>query len=288
MKIVLGMDLRSASSGALRFARWLIDTGVSRREDVLAVHVIEMDHLLGAVRPFGPGTLPERLLPGMRQKLDEAGLDVRAEVVEADNAEHALVEAAQRHAAEMLVVGRRGSPSSFVRLGRVARRLLRELPTSIAIVPPEIRATPGAGLGPGPVLLASDLGSTSSPAAAFAQRLGETSGAGLSAVHVVPTQHTPHTAYERVGLEPIPDDELVETRTRAFAAWREQQGLQEAEAIVERGELVESLVAVAAHTGAPMLVCGSRRLPVGKRMFVSSVSSTLSGLAQCPVITVGG
>jgi nucleotide-binding universal stress UspA family protein len=287
MRIVLGMDLRSGSTGALRFARWLVDTGACSLEEVLAVHVIEMDHLLAAVRPFGPGTLPERLLPVMRESLDEVGLGVRAEVLEADDAEHALTEVVERHRAQMLVVGRRGSPSSFVRLGRVARRLLRALPTAVAIVPPEIRAAPGAGLGPGPILLASDVGVTSAPATAFARDLAETTGAGLAAVHVVPTQHEPHTAYDRVGVEHVPDDELVATRARSFAAWREQQAVAEAQPILERGELVESIIAAAERTGAPLIVCGSRRLPVAQRLFVSSVSSTLSGLAQCPVVTVG-
>lgn len=290
MRIVLGMDLRSGSAGVLRLARWLVDTRACLAEDVLAVHVIETDHLLAAVRPFGPGTLPERLVPLMRQALDEVGLPIRAEVVEADNAEQALTEATERHGAQMLLVGRRGTPSSFVRLGRVARRLLRTLPTAVTIVPPEIRAGlhGAAGLGPGPILVTSDLGSTSAPAAVFARGLADATGAGLSTVHVVPTPHTPHTAYERVGLEGIPERELVASRAELFARWRAQQGLQDIESVLERGELVESILATAKRIGAPLVVCGSRQMPTAKRLYVSSVSSTLSGLAECPVVTVGG
>jgi nucleotide-binding universal stress UspA family protein len=285
MRVVLAMDLRSGSAGALRFARWLLDTGACVPEDLLAVHVIEIDHLLAAVRPFGPGTLPEKLVPLLREALDEVGLPVRAEVLEADNAEQALAEVAQRHRAQMLIIGRRGSPSSFVRLGRVARRLLRSLPTAITVVPPEIRKGP-TGLGPGPILLASDLGTTDTPAISFARELGTATNAGLGTVHVVPTAHTPHTAYERIGLEPISESERLSKRTAQLEAWRQQHGLGENEAIVLQGELVESILTAAERIGTPLIVCGSRRLSVGKRMFVSSVSSSLSGLAECPVVTV--
>jgi nucleotide-binding universal stress UspA family protein len=287
MRVVLAMDLRPGSAGTLRFARWLIDSGACVPEDVLAVHVVETDHLLAAVRPFGPGTLPERLAPLMREALDEVGLRVRAEVLEADNAEHALEEVTQRHAARMLLVGRRGSPSSFVRLGRVARRLLRTLPTAVTVVPPELRATGATGLGPGPILLASDLGSTDTRAVAFARELAESTGAGLDTVHVIPTPHTPHTAYDRVGLEPIPEHELLASRTDLLERWRTRHDLRDTESFVLRGELVETVLATAKRTGTPLIVCGSRQLSVGKRMFISSVSSSLCGLAECPVVTVG-
>lgn len=284
MRVVLGMDLRSGSTGVLRLARWLVDAGACTPEEMLAIHVIEADHLLSSVRPFGPGTLPDRLVPLVRGELDDAGLQVRAEVVEAANAEQALTDVIARHRSDLVVIGRRGTPSSFVRLGRVARRLLRRLPTAVAVVPAELKQT---GIGPGPVLVATDLSPTSVPAVAFAREIAAATNTGLGTVHIVPTTDSPHTAYLRAGLEPLPEKELIEARRKRFAAWREEHGLADAEAILERGELVESLLNTAKHSGAPLVVCGSRHLPVRKRVFVSSVASTLSGLADCAVVTVG-
>lgn len=280
------MDLAPDSRGAVHLVRWLVESGVAAAKDVLAVHVIETEHLLSSMRPFGPGTLPDALLPMMRQRLTTAKLsEARAEIVETTNAEHGLAEVVARHEADLLVVGRRGTPSSFVRLGRVARRLLRSLPTAVAVTPAGLEPEK---IGPGPVLLATDLGSSDTSAIAFARRVANESGSGLAVVHIVPTPTAPHTAYVRAGLEPLSQQERMAQHRQHLDAWRRDHGLEDAEAILESGELVESLMTVAEACAASLIVCGSRHLSASKRLFVSSVASTLAGLAEHAVVTVPG
>lgn len=285
MRISIGLDLTPGSSGCLRLARWFVERGLSRPEDLLVVHVIETDHLWSAVRPFGPGTLPDALLAELRRALTAASLEgVRAEVLEAPSADQALADTMQRHRADLIIVGRRGTPSSFVRLGRVARRILRQLPAPIVVAPPE--ATPVRPIGPGPIVVATDLTPASAGAAAFADGLARRAGLDLLLVHVMPTPSEPHTAYLRAGVQARPREDLERERTDALSAWASEHGLEGHRRLLAHGELVETLVRVAEEHGAPLLVCGSRRLGLRERFFVSSVASTTSALAPCPVVTV--
>ena len=282
MRIVIGVDLRSNSQGALRFVKWLMQSASIAPSDVVAVHTIETDHLLRAVRPFGPGTLPDKLLPALRETLDAAGLEgIRGEIVEADDACEALEDACDRHQTDLLVLGRRGTASSFVRLGRTVRRMLRSLPVITIVVLPELE-TPGLG----PVILASDLGATSADASAFADDFAAKIGSSLLVAHAVPTQTEPHTAYLRAGVEPKPRDERVAGAREHLAAWIAQRGLAEGTGTIVEGDLVESLIDLAKHRGAPLLVFGSREMELKQRLYFASAASTAAGLASCPVAVV--
>lgn len=282
MRIVIGVDLRSNSQGALRFLRWLMQSASVAPQDVVALHTIETDHLLRAVRPFGPGTLPDKLLPILRETLDAAGLEgVRGEIVEADDACEALSDACERHEADLMVLGRRGTASSFVRLGRTVRRMLRQLPVVTIVAPAELE-TPGLG----PVVLASDLGPTTAGAAAFAEDFASKVGTSLLAATAIPTQTEPHTAYLRAGLELKPRDERVRDARERLAEWIAARGLPEGIGTVVEGDLVESLLDLAEHRGTPLLVFGSREMGLKERLYLASAASTAAGLAKCAVAVV--
>ena len=103
----------------------------------------------------------------------------RVIVHEANQAEDGLAHAAEGAAG--LVIGRaaRAGEESFVRLGPVARRLLRRLPGPVVVAPRDLMAVP-----PGPILLATDLGDATAAALPFAQRLAARHGRPLELVHI--------------------------------------------------------------------------------------------------------
>lgn len=185
-------------------------------------------------------------------------------------------------AASGLVIGRaaeRGS-RALVRLGRVARRVLRRLPCPVVVVPPDLSA-----VGVGPILLATDLGPASRTAARVAAELAVRCGHSVELIHVV-------------------DDRSVQLIDVLQSAWlaRRQALISEAEAATARwagehllgaairhvrtGNPVDVLVETAAARRAALVVVGSRRLSTSMRLFATSTASELAAASSCPVCVV--
>lgn len=181
------------------------------------------------------------------------------------NAPHAIAEAADQYAADVVLIGRRAKrfDASFIRLGSVARRILRVLPTTILTVPPDVRSE---DLGDGPILLATDLTPSSEGAARFSRRLARHTGRPLRVLHAASDSSSP------------PDE--VED---ALRRWCEDHDLDDATLCVREGEPAD-IVFAEANACRPLCVAvGSRRLSMVERVFETSVGSTLSARARWPV-----
>jgi nucleotide-binding universal stress UspA family protein len=181
-----------------------------------------------------------------------------------------------------LLVGRVGRRDgrALLRLGRVARRLLRHLPAPVMVVPPDL---PRTDVGRGPLILATDLTHHSANAAATAARLAKELRRGLLVVHVEDVwQSTPPLVFEGLGMvPPVPGKKVGDV-----AAWARAHGLATAEPRLASGGVVESLLALATDEDAPVLICGSRRLDLAERIFVSSTATELARLADRAVLVV--
>ena len=135
-------------------------------------------------------------------------------------------------AASGLVIGRaaeRGS-RAVVRLGRVARRVLRRLPCPVVVVPPDLSA-----VADGPILLATDLDVASASAVTFARDLAARHGRELKVVHVGETRYSdliddlePYWQQARDQLSPGEKD--AQGLDNAIAKAREQLGQKAAPA----------------------------------------------------------
>ncbi|WAS93158.1 universal stress protein [Nannocystis punicea] len=270
---IVALDLRDRSRGALAFAGWLGAAG----ESVVGAYVLEPWS-----RPYLRGDLEADLSAAVVRATAALGCRSPDRIVteEAETAEAGLARAAV--GATGLIVGRVASHPrrALSRLGPVARRLLRQLPAPVVVVPPTL-----ATVAAGPILLATDFGSASDEAASFAQGLAARLGRALEVVHVG------EDFYEE-------DDEIrdpIWTRARDayrtevaqdIERWAAAHGLAAAPRHLRFGDPVLELADLAEARDAALVVVGSRRLGFPARLFLSSTASALAGLAACPVAVV--
>lgn len=297
MKWIVGVDLRETATGALHFSQWLARHSTRPvRHVFVPVHVLEESYLLHVLRQTTEADVEARARADARAQLARAELEAIAQPIKITRgvaADDALFRELEAERADALVIGRQ-APSHerhFVRLGRVARRLVRGLPCPIIVAPPDLRVD---RIGSGPIVLATDLDDsgpegrkyeTCGAAAKFAHRLALATGRRLVVAHVIPhelesARYVPTTTieqfYSQVGLD----------RQRDLQHWKTTHGVAEAASIVAHGDVVARLTAIAEVEGAPMIVCGSRRLGALERVFATSVATDLSCWAECAIAIV--
>lgn len=190
----------------------------------------------------------------------------------------ALVAASNFYDVDGLLIGRHGprDGGTIVRLGTVARQLLRRLPTAVMVVPPDHDP---AEHPRGPVLVATDLAPDASAAGRFGLRLAQELGVDLVLLHV------PETGQLAAQLGAAPHSPIV-ADPEAFDQWVQQYGLGGARTETCPGDPVEQTLKLARAHDASIIVCGSRRLSTMDRVFQASTGSTLAAHARRPVVVV--
>lgn len=286
-KWTLGLDLREGAEGPLVFARWLrAQLEPTAPATIEPIHVIEADQLgllaTADKREQAVGLAEDAVTRTLERSGDNTPLD-DLRFVEVGTPEDVLAEAAKD--ADGLVIGRlapRGK-DRLLRLGGVARRLLRRLPGPTIVVPPDTKSD---DLGKGPIVLACDAHEDSLGAARFALRMADLLRRELVLAHVVPMPHGWSVGY-------LPPDSVKQIRAdlrtrgeRTLERWATQHGITGLRGIVTEGIVAEELARLAESEDALMLVTGSRKLNAIERLFVTSVGSELAASASCPVVVV--
>lgn len=284
----LGLDLREGAEGPLVFARWLVAelsrNGESAELD--PVHVIEQDQvglLASAERHDEVIALAEDAVVKAMQRAGDPGPLVGLRLVEVGEPEDVLSESAKQ--SDGLIIGRlapRGR-DKILRLGGVARRLLRRLPGPTVVVPPDLSS---AQIGKGPIVFACDGDDDSLGAARFAVKLADALRRELVLAHVVPMPYGWSVGY-------LPSDAIKQVRAdlrtrgeRTLERWATKHGLHGLRGFVSEGMVAEELNRLATEQDALMVIVGSRKLNALERMFVTSVGSELAASAAAPVVVV--
>ncbi|PRQ09694.1 universal stress protein [Enhygromyxa salina] len=279
----LGLDLREGAEGPLVFARWLRDQADLT---LVPIHVIEPDQhrlLASAEKHEQAVALAEDALARTLERVGSSSPLEDVRMIEVGSPEDVLASAALD--SDGLIIGRlapRGK-DRLLRLGGVARRLLRRLPAPTIVVPPDTRAQ---NIGKGPIVLAADTHEDSVGAARFALRMAELLGRELILAHVVPMPYGWSIGY-------LPAESVKQVRAdlraggeRTLERWASQHGITGLRGVVTEGIVTEELGRLAKAEDALMLVTGSRKLNALERLFVTSVGSELSASAPCPVAVV--
>jgi len=286
---IVGLDLRPSSHGAVRFASWFARSGRPADDiELLGLHVIEREQLAPIFRFQSPDEVGRRAKEALERELEQSDarkLFDREALGLGPRAHDVLEQYAAREHAEVIVVGRQlqGHSGAVLRLGTNARRLLRSLPATVIVVPPDYAKIP---FGPGPILVATDLGDDALEACRFAERAGARMRRPVQAIHVIPPLDPLLHAY-------VPEGGWVELGEQAHAEgllalrqWLEQHQLSALEPRVVQGNPVDAIAEVVQSTRAPLLVAGSRRLPGLLRAFVGSTSAALAAELPVPVAVV--
>lgn len=265
----------------MQFAAWLRRSDSVRPDQIIAVHVVEDESLGNVVAYHSESEVLGAASDACKRLIDDTFTrDVFGPplVVRAQRAEDQLAAAIDLHEADAVVIGRQAKTGDFrlVRLGRVARRLVRRLPGPVVVVPPELL---NSEVGKGPVLLATDLGEDRA-AAAFARRFAHMTGRQVHVVHVVPR---PVDEAMSVYLPEVDWGALVSDRTRQadarMAMWCNEAHLGDAPREVVDGPVGPTIRSVADRVDACAIVVGSRKLGPVDRLFTASVGSELASYA---------
>ena len=278
MRWMVGVDARHLAGGAVAFARWLAQ---GHGNDVLGVHVVEwvpsMQHRLEHAEP---DDVRSRAADALRTLEQDAHFTELGAIV-ATAAEDGLETAVDSKKADALVLGRRAprSGSGVVRLGRVARRMLRRLPVPVIIVPPDLET-----IGDGPVVLAVDLTESCGHAATIAARIATAMGRDLVLMHAIhPPDRGPYFPAE---VWDLAMSDLRDRSEQGFLTWADRHGVGAAERIIIEGPPVQMVVELAEERDACLLVVGSRQLGGLERLFLSSLGSELAASSPRPVAVV--
>ncbi len=286
---IVGLDLQPSGDGALEFARWIKRAAPSGRTiRFVGVHVLESFYLYPILRHHKL----ETVVRWARETLDRDVADADAtktfdelHVLQGGTAEQTLQEICQQRRSQGLIVGRHAAREGryIVRLGRVARRALREIDRPTFIVPPDFTAKTA---GQGPIVVATNLDDASVSAVNFARTLGRSLGKDLLLVHVIATP-------QRYGARYLPSDSLeaIHLQREATAqadleSWAEENGFGDIEMQAVAGSVVGELLTVASGNEASMLVVGSRRLATWERVLLGSVAGEVAATATSPVAVV--
>ena len=285
---ILGLDLREGAEGPLVFARWLTaalaDHGVTAQLD--PVHVLEQDQLgllASADRHEEAVALAEDAVTRTLERAGDPTPLPGVRLVEVGTPEDVLAHASS--GADGLVIGRLAPrhKDQILRLGGVARRLLRRLPVPTWVVPPDLRAEQ---VGKGPIILACDTHEDSIGATRYALRLADLLRRELLLAHVVPMPYGWSIGY-------LPPESVKQVRAdlrtrgeRALERWATQHGITGMRGVVTEGIVPEELARLADSEDALAIVTGSRKLNALERLFVTSVGSELASSAACPVVVV--
>lgn len=282
MRWLIGIDLRKRSKGALQMGAWLCAQSTSEPIELVCAHVI-------AERVWGPQDVAEALRPWAVEALAQdvarwgpaTGI-VATRVVVAPSVEAGLAQVARETHCHGIVIGRVAPMSgrALVRLGTVARRMLRQLPLPVMVVPADMSQD---DIGGGPLMLGTELGSSSSSAARFAHEIAGALDRGLVLVHVDPSHMIapPYLGGGAAAIARVPGRDRSDMET-----WARHRGLVGVELRLADGPVLECLIDEARRGPAAIVVVGSRALGLAQRLFVSSVASDLARFADRPVLVV--
>lgn len=290
MRWIVGLDLRPESQGAIHFGVWLSKLMHEQpQQSLIGVHVVEQESTFPILRYHADEEVQAGALKAARNAVEAAvARDWMGDphIVLGDTAEQRLAAVLPLYRADGLIVGRQAKAGQdrFVRLGRVARRMIRRLPAPVFVVPPDLLASE---VGEGPVIVATDLREHSVAAARFGRSVASRIDRNLMLAHVVPipddvgvVAYVPHFSWEKV--RQAWHNEAVER----LVAWTDEHEIEAERRVVEAGLTVARLVDLAEREKASMIVCGSRTLNAIERVFSSSVATELAAAARVPVCVV--
>jgi nucleotide-binding universal stress UspA family protein len=279
MRWIVGLDLRPGSEGPVRFVRWLLESSRTHTAgQAVYVHVLEEEHLRFALRQHHLDEVTAAAREAAERLLSGVGMSGEIRIVQGLAAEDALEEARASTGADGVVVGRAAGREgrAIVRLGRVARRMLRRLASPVAVVPPDFR---GEAAGAGPVVALSSLRDDAIGACRLAAALAAEVGRPLAICHAARAEALPY-------LPPAAID--LEARRAAgeedLARWLKAHGLRADTTAVVVGSPVERALEWAEGAKAPFVVAGSRHLSVAERIVQASTGTALAATARSPIV----
>jgi len=294
--IVVATDFSETADLALKRAA---DIAKARAARVVIVHVTAFEYrpVTGpepwAIPPDYQNELRERVMERLGKAADELqarGLKVETELVDGIAA-HEIVEAAARHAGDLIVIGTRGHTGlEHLLLGSVAESVVREAECPVLTIHPGDEAPLEHH---DTILLPTDYSDDANAVLALAGTLFANGAADrgptkLLLLHAYPTQSmvAPISVYM-----PEPPFPTGNPRTMAEEALAEKaDGLRklgfEVEVIGVLGDPSTEILALARARKVDLIAMGTRGLSRFKQLLLGSTARRVVQRAHCPVLTM--
>lgn len=299
MKWLVGVDLRFESDGPIQFAAWLTKQA-NQQQEMIGVHVLEHQSVQLALGLYGPdGIQMAQGLPSLQELQERAEQDLaraidgvdasryfsKLELVVDEDVEKSLVAIADANHCDGMIIGRRAKQGKdrLIRLGRVARKLVRHLPKPIIVTPPDLKTWQ---VGDGPILIACDAHDDSYAACQFGIDLAKKLGRQALLAYVIELPED--WVHEYLSMEVVDKarQDLQKQGEKDLQAWLTKRGLDQHPYEIVQGDVILRLAAMAEDKESPLIVCGSRKLGVVTRFFVASVGTELAARLACPVAVI--
>jgi len=253
---------------------------------------------LAPLRDTPPTWVPIRGDPTASEKMRErllrfaepaasAGIPVRSLVSEGEPSE-VILEEARRVPECLVVIGTHGhSGFENLVLGSVAEKVLRKAPCPVLTVPREPEESPAAAIRFGRILAAIDFSRSSEAGFATALDFAETSGAAVTALHVireVPEAEAPEMIHFNVPEYRRLLEKEARDRLKAFVGARGRG--RPVEPRILAGKPWRRILHLAHEMAADLLVLGVQGRSATDLLLFGSTAHHLVRTAPCPVLTV--
>lgn len=291
LHFLMATDLSAESWASVAFAARFADA-LGARSTVF--HCVPSPRLIGDAAGLGTGLLPRTALDAVRGELEQlAGTlvvarPVHVDLVEAIDPRTAILEAAERHHADVLVLpthARTGLRRAL--LGSVAEHVLRRSPRPVLLLTDRMvqHAGPRAP-GIGDVVLTTDLSPAAAAAYGPAVDLARRLGRRLHLVSVVPAREPPPLGGGAPVAPPPPDPEArLRDRRQALSDLAVRLGSEQPVdvAVACDDDPAPAIVRLAVGLGAACLVVATHGRSGLWRLLLGSVAEQVVRLSPIPV-----
>lgn len=284
----IAVDLTERSDGAVRFALALRGASLSDPFTFDAAYVITNKHGPADQATDTPTTHaePEDFVRAHLGSIGASQLAERVIIGSHDSPAEWLHKHASTPAVDGLIMGRAAQAEgwSLLALGRVARRLIRELPAPTFIVPPDYEGE----LRPGPIVAAVAEDDLQPGIIKAADQLADRLNRGRVAVRAVPPPPVPPAggvALTPTHLAPGNYEELkraAEARVRSALGSR----VSKFDVVSGVGSPTGVVLEVAQEMDAAFIVCGSADRGFLSSLFNPDVGKSVAKNASRPVLLI--
>jgi|UniRef100_A0A7C3WS38 nucleotide-binding universal stress UspA family protein len=283
-KLVLATDLSPAWEEIIACAGELKALGA---EELILTHVVTVKFLVGLEATIRAEAEPK--LAAQKEQLQKQGFRVSVELPSGLPA-YALNEVAERHHADLLVVGPQKTSRWQERiLGSVASAVLHHARYPVLLLKSSIREELEAGVCRlqatellRHVLFPTDFSMASERAGYYLKGLA---GRGVQRVTVLHALDVPGGEAYPPGFQ-----EMAEAQAReSLAAVREQllqAGFPQVEAVFDPGHPLSAILKVLETHDISLIVMGTLGKGFIKELFLGSVAHNVARLAPCPVLLI--
>ncbi len=262
---IVGLSQDDSSRGALIFAAWLADQAAEgARPEFTVVEVLDEALLMDRLRFEDRDELiaeHRRRSDALLTELEVADSLGRAHISVGWKVEDELKRRLDEFEDGGLLVGRRAGTEGLhlVKLGKLARHMVRNPPAPMLVVPPDLKAE---DIGPGPVVVLVDGRQDEDRACPAALEMGQALGRPVRLVRSEETQ----TA----------DGQQTATGSTA-----------DCQVMTAPDSSADTLLEAADRAEAVVVVTVSHRLGLGERILEGDLGSRLAAQAARPVLVLG-